>query len=119
MPFLAQMPREYGHEIGISLCCEHGKRVPNGTKYEPRDPLLEPQPERGSGRTVDNRNGTRRTPEQDRLDERAVYRRLQAFDMLRAVGIWADHEMSAPPPKLKKLRKKDEAAKAIERPKTI
>jgi hypothetical protein len=37
--------------------------------------------------------------------------RLEAVDMA--------HATRAPPPKLKKLRKKEEAAKAIESPKTI
>src|SRR3546814_4864846 len=39
--------------------------------------------------------------------------------MLGAVGVRADHAISAPPPKLKKLRKKLDAANAIDRPNTI
>src|SRR3546814_7654610 len=35
------------------------------------------------------------------------------------MGACPDHEISAPPPKLKKLRKKEEAAKAIDSPKMI
>src|SRR3546814_13309841 len=35
------------------------------------------------------------------------------------MGACPDHEISAPPPKLKKLRKKEEAAKAIASPKMI
>ena len=49
---------------------------------------------------------------QDRLGQRAVQRHLEAFDM-------AAHQTSAPPPKEKKDRKKLDAAKAIEMPKTI
>src|SRR3546814_13820159 len=40
-----------------------------------------------------------------------MYRRFETFDVI--------HATSAPPPKLKKLRKNEEAAKAIDRPKTI
>jgi hypothetical protein len=40
---------------------------------------------------------------------------LEPLEMLAG----ADHAISAPPPKLKKLRKKLDAAKAIDRPKTI
>src|SRR5687767_4475522 len=41
-------------------------------------------------------------------------RRLEAFD-----GRWRGHDSSAPPPKLKNERKNDEAANAIDSPKTI
>lgn len=115
MAFLAEMPHQHGHEIWVALRREDGKRVTYGPQHEPRDPLLKPEAERGSHSAVHNRNGTRRTAKKDRLDERAVHRRLEAFDM----GAGRGHEMSAPPPKLKKLRKKDDAAKAIDRPKTI
>ena len=47
--------------------------------------------------------------------ECAVDRHLESLQMLATPG----HAISAPPPKLKKLRKKLEAAKAIDRPKTI
>src|SRR3546814_19388707 len=52
--------------------------------------------------------------EQDRLGERAVDRREET----RNVGLLC-HQTSAPPPKEKKERKKLDAAKAIDRPKTI
>ena len=44
-----------------------------------------------------------------------MQRGLEAFDMLAG----AAHAISAPPPKLKKLRKKLDAANAIDRPKMI
>src|SRR3546814_556206 len=50
-----------------------------------------------------------------RSPERTVYRCLETLQMLAA----APHAMSAPPPKLKKERKKLDAAKAIDRPNTI
>ena len=56
----------------------------------------------------------RRTAEQDRFGQRAMDRRVEARD-----GLAGLHQTSAPPPKEKNDRKKLDAAKAIERPKTI
>src|SRR5690606_13113238 len=56
----------------------------------------------------------RRPAQQDRFGERTMHRRLEAFDM-RVVP----HAISAPPPNEKNERKKELAAKAIDRPKTI
>src|SRR5438309_3407342 len=85
---------------------------------EPEDqtsnPHLQAEPKSGGKRTVDDRQPARCPAKQNGLGQRAVDRRLEAFDVLSAV-----HPASAPPPKLKKLRKKDDAAKAIDRPKTI
>src|SRR3546814_1931885 len=66
-------------------------------------------------RPVDDRDCTRGAPEQNRLGKRPVQRSLEPLDM----GACPDHEISAPPPKLKKLRKNEEAAKAIDSPKMI
>src|SRR3546814_6040375 len=52
---------------------------------------------------------------EERAAERAMDRYLEPLDVLSGT----DHEISAPPPKLKKDRKKLEAAKAIDKPKTI
>src|SRR5690606_5000853 len=57
----------------------------------------------------------RRTAQQDGLAERAMKRQLEALQgLIRCI-----HAITAPPAKLKKLRKKEEAANAIESPKTI
>src|SRR3546814_8344008 len=83
-------------------------------------PLLEAEAERGGDRPVDDRDGPRRTAEQDRFGQRTVHRRLEAGNMTvvdRAAG--AHHAISAPPPNEKKDRKKELAAKAIDRPKMI
>src|SRR5690606_32380887 len=77
-------------------------------------PLLEAEADRCRDGPVDDREAARRPGEQDRLAEAGVDRRLEALDVPAGA-----HPTSAPPPKLKKLRKKDEAANAIERPKTI
>src|SRR3546814_11928621 len=95
----------------------------------PRGPdreLMADRPEREAGdqdpeaqsdgageRSVDDGKAARRTAEQDGLTERAVDRRVIARDVVRTV-----HHTSAPTPKLKKMRKKDMAAKEIDRPTT-
>src|SRR4051794_4619274 len=114
MPPLAQMACEHAREIGVPFRREDRERVPEEPDDEARDPLLEPEAERRGGRAVDDRQRARGTAQKDRLDQRAVDRRLEAEDMLARA-----HPISAPPPKLKNDRKKEEAAKAIERPKTI
>src|SRR3546814_12076533 len=81
----------------------------------PGDPVLEAKADGGSQRPVDDCKATRRAAEQQRRAERAVDRHFEAVDMLAAT----DHAISAPPPKLKKDRKKLGAAKAIDRQNTI
>ena len=73
-----------------------------------------PKPDRRGQRAVDDRDGARRTAQQDRLGQRAMQRHLEA----RGHGIGASSD-DAPPAKMKNVRKKLEAANAIERPKTI
>src|SRR5256885_16841348 len=115
MPPLSQVPYQHRHEIGVAPGGEHGDAVADGPQQKPGNPLLEPEPQRGGDCAVEDGHPARRAAEQDRLDQGAVDRRLEAVRMLRG----RIHEMSAPPPKLKKDRKKEEAAKAIDRPKTI
>jgi len=77
------------------------------------DPELEPDAESGGYRAVDDRHRAWSAAEQNRLGERPMQRDLKPFD--RAAG----HDTSAPPPNEKNERKKLDAAKAIEMPKTI
>src|SRR3546814_19391670 len=79
---------------------------------ETSDPEPEHEPDRGSQRSIDDGERTRRAGEQDRFGERAMHRHREAGQVLL-------HQTSAPPPKLKKERKKELAAKATDRPKTI
>src|SRR5690606_36113059 len=65
--------------------------------------------------TVEDRHVARRATEQNRLGQRAVQWYLETGDEFAL----AVHAITAPPAKLKKLRKNDDAAKAIDRPKTI
>ena len=79
----------------------------------------EPQPQaeadRGGERAVDDRDRARRAAQQDRLGERAMDRRLEAWRWARAAP--SDQRSAAEAEK--KDRKKLDAAKAIDRPKTI
>src|SRR5204863_9974789 len=86
--------------------------VPDRPDDDPCDPLLETETDRRRERPVDDREAARGTAEEDRRSEAPVDGNLETFDMLA-------HAISAPPPKLKKLRKKLDAAKAIDRPKMI
>src|SRR3546814_17547530 len=103
MAFLTEMAGQNGHEVGIALRGEHRERVPERPDHQPGDPLLQPQTKRGGDRPVDDRDCTRGAPEQNRLGKRPVQRSLEPLDM----GACPDHEISAPPPQLKKLRKKE------------
>src|SRR5690606_29918519 len=75
-------------------------------------PEAQAEAERGCERAVEDGNRARRAAEKDRLGQRAM-------DRHRESGNCLVHHTSAPPPKEKKLRKKLEAAKAMERPNTI
>src|SRR5579883_1011228 len=86
--------------------------MPDDPEREPGDPQAQPQTERRRDGAVDDRDRARRTRQKDRLGERAMQRHLEAFDM-------GAHDTNAPPPKEKKVRKKLDAAKAMEMPKTI
>src|SRR4051794_35077514 len=63
----------------------------------------------GGDRPIGNRHGTGRAAQQDRLRQGAMQSHLVALD----------HATTAPPAKLKNVRKKLEAAKAMDRPNTI
>ncbi len=78
------------------------------------DPEAQAKADRGGQRAVDDRDRARRAAEQDRLGQRAMDRRLEAGD---ALGLL--HRDQRPAAELKNDRKKLDAAKAIDRPKTI
>ena len=107
------MAREDGGKMRIALRGEDRDRMSHRPESDAGDPELEPDAESGSDCAVDDRHRTRSAAEQDRLGERPMQRDFEAFD--RPVG----HDTSAPPPNEKNERKKLEAAKAIEMPKTI
>ena len=86
-----------------------------GMADDPQDnadqPEAQPKAERGGKGAVQNRDRPRRPAEENGLDQGTVNGDDEAGNVT--------HQMSAPPPKEKKDRKKLDAAKAIDRPKTI
>ena len=109
------MPEQDCCEIGISLGGKYRERVAERPEQQAADPLLEPETERRRDSTVEDGNCAGRPAQEDWLDQGPVDRDLEAFGMLTGSA----HEISAPPAKLKNERKKEEAAKAIDRPKMI
>ena len=96
------------------MAAQTAARWPTSQIAAPTIQRRRPKPDGGGERAVDDRDRARRAAEQDRLGQRAVDRRVEAGD-----GVGLIHQTSAPPPNWKKERKKLDAAKAIERPKTI
>ena len=114
MPFLAKVPGKDGGEVRIPLGREHAEAVAARPKDKAGEPLLEAETERSSHGPIHNRKRAWRAAQKDGLDQRAMNPRFEAVEMMAGA-----HPIIAPPPKLKKLRKKDDAAKAIDRPKMI
>src|SRR3546814_2170994 len=100
-----------GEYLRIAPRGEDGEAVADHRHDETSDPEPEPDPDRGGQRSIDDGERTRRAGEQDRFGERAMHRHREAGQVLL-------HPTSAPPPKLKKERKKELAAKATDRQKT-
>src|SRR3546814_2978900 len=98
---------------------EHGEAVPDRPDDDACDPLLQAEPDRRGQRAVDDRKAPRGAAEQDRRSEAPMNGNLEALNMAAGTMYGDVHAISAPPPKLKKDRKKLDAAKAIERPKMI
>src|SRR5713226_4883247 len=107
----AQMAAHHVDEQRIALGSPDGGGLTENPEQETGDP--QPQAEtKGCGeRAVENRDRARRAAEQDVLGKRAMNGCCKSGDLL--------HQTSAPPPKEKNDRKKELAAKAIERPNTI
>src|SRR5690606_38292571 len=90
------------------------QRMPGDEQAESGDPLLEAEADRRGKRAIEDGDSARRAAEQDRLGQRAMDGDFEAIDVASSI-----HQTSAPPPKEKKERKKLDAAKAMDRPKTI
>src|SRR5258707_1785231 len=78
------------------------------------DPRPQAQADGRRERAVQDGDGARRAAEQDGLGQRAMDGRIEAGH-----GLVIEHQTSAPPPNWKKVRKKLDAAKAIDKPNTI
>src|SRR3569623_898063 len=117
MRFLTKMTDEDGGEVRVAPRGDDRDRVTRRPDQQAHDPLLETEAEGCGDRPVDDRQSARRATQKDRRSETGVDRHLEALERRSGPGV--GHQTSAPPPKLKKLRKKEDAANAIERPKTI
>src|SRR3546814_10160490 len=82
------------------------------------NPQLQAHPDGGGQRAVGNRHGARRTAQQDRLGQRAMQRDLEAGREARRSFVGGAHT-TAPPENEKNDRKNEDAANAMDRPKTI
>ena len=96
------------------MAAQTAARWPTSQMAAPAIQSRRPKPDGGGERAIDDRDRARRAAEQDRLGERAMDWRIEAGNRL---GLF--HQTSAPPPNWKNDRKKLDAAKAIDRPKTI
>src|SRR5215471_14190333 len=114
---IAHVPAHHFDEQGVALRGPDGSHVAERPQHEPGDPQAKPEPDGGGHRPVEDRDRTRRPGEQDRFCESPMHRRFETRNQLLAHNL--RHQISAPPPNEKKDRKKDGAAKAIDRPNTI
>src|SRR6266849_6788987 len=107
----AQMTAHHVDEQRIAL----GGPDRGGLTENPEQETGEPQPQAETERrrqgAVEDRDRARRAAEQNVFGERAMNGCCKSGDLL--------HQTSAPPPKEKNERKKELAAKAIERPNTV
>jgi len=104
-----QVTSEDRHELRIKARTPDRQGMADEPQRESGKPHLQTQPDRRRQRSVADGHCAWRTAEQDRVGERAMQRHLKAFD----------HATTAPPAKLKNVRKNDDAANAIDSPKTI
>src|SRR5690606_38992232 len=112
---LLDMPGEHLQELRIQAGAPHRQREADQPQCQAWQPQLQAQADHGRQGPVDDRHVAWRTAQPERLGERAVQRHLEAEDEFEL----AVHATTAPPAKLKKLRKNEDAAKAIDRPKAI
>src|SRR5260364_161039 len=114
----AQVPAHDLDEVRIAFGGPDRHAMADRPEQKPRDPEPQPQAERRSERAIENGDGARRTAEQDRLGQGAAHSDRKAGN--RLIGMERSlHQITAPPPNEKNARKKLDAAKAIESPKTI
>ena len=78
-------------EVGIALGGPDGGHVADEPKEETRDPQAQSDAKCGRERAVEDRDGARRTAHQDRLGQRAMNGRDEAWDLLRP----SDHHSAA------------------------
>src|SRR5216684_6632237 len=106
-----QMAAHHVDEQRIALGSPDGGGLTENPEQETGEPQPQAETERRRQGAIEDRDRARRAAEQDVLGERAMNGCCKSGDFL--------HQTSAPPPKEKNDRKKELAAKAIERPNTI
>src|ERR1700744_4729397 len=109
---MSHVPCKHLHELRIDPRTPHGACMTDEPPCDPRPRELEPQSNRRGQRAVGYCHSARSTAEQDGLGQGSVQRHLETRGR-------RTHPTSAPPEKEKNVRKKLEAANAIESPKTI
>ena len=114
MAWVTKVPAHDVDKLRVPLRRPDCRQVPDQPDRGADDPQTKAKANRGSERAVDDRDGARRTAEKDRFGQSAMDWRIETDD-----GLSLFHQTSAPPPNWKKDRKKLDAAKAIDRPKTI
>ena len=107
-----EVPADDLDKVRVALGGPDGDHVANEPKQEAGDPQAQADAEGGCERAVNDGERPWRTAHQDRLGQRAMYRRDETWDL-------TVHQIVTPPPNEKNDRKKLEAAKAIDRPNTI
>src|SRR3546814_846975 len=103
---------EHLDELRVESRAPHRQRVADDPQHHARQPLLQPDPDRGGQRAVDDRQRPRRATEQDRHGQRPVQRHLESRQQ-------PAQATTAPPAKEKNDRKNEDAANAIDSPNTI
>src|SRR5216683_6141797 len=106
-----QMAAHHVDEQRIALGSPDGGGLTENPEQETGEPQPQAETERRRQGAVENRDRARRAAEQNVFGERAMNGCCKSGDLF--------HQTSAPPPKEKNERKKELAAKAIERPNTI
>src|SRR5690242_3944453 len=101
------MPREHIDELRIGARARDSYGMTYNHCRHANRPELKANADRRRKRAIQNGDGSRRAAEQDGLSQRPVQRHIEI------------HETTAPPAKLKNVRKNDEAANAIDNPNTI
>ena len=107
-----QVPANHVDKKRIAFGSPHRGGMADGPQQEASDPEAKSKPQRRGQGAIEDRYRTRRATEQDGLRKGTVDWNGKAGDRLI-------HQITTPPPKEKKERKKLEAANAIERPNTI
>src|SRR5258708_7788265 len=114
---VADVPREDGGELRVHPREPQRDDMTGDIETDADQPELHAEPNRSRQRPQRDRDAPRHAGQEDWLGERAVQRDGESRH--RAGARERDHDTSAPPAKLKKVRKKLDAANAIDNPNTI